>query len=251
MFMAAMLCRPLLPVNRAPPMIGIGTPSSDRPMRRVKKRSTVRPNPPPPPTLNMPAFSRKKSRFSGKKSAKRVRLTCSSSTSTWAKSVFTVRSRLSPDATPYLTSMPYSLNPDGSRRPPTRSCRPPASMYGVSRRSRPRLTAPMPVRVPAWLTRVSVYSFEIGAQKICSFLRRMLRMKLAPQICESAAGKRRVTIGIAISATHPSAVRRATAFQTPSQSTLTFGLLLPRKPPSPSSATCCSSLAPSGLMTNM
>ena len=115
----------------------------------------------------------------------------------------------------------------------------------------PRLTPWMPLRVPAWLTRVSWYSFEIGAQKICSFLRRMLRMKLAPHTCVSAAGKRSVTIGTAISATHPSGVRRAAASQTPSQFTLMFGLLEPRKPPSPSSATCCSSLAPSGLTTNM
>ena len=39
----------------------------------------------------MPAFSRKKSRFSGKNSGKRVRLICRSSTSVCAKSVFTVR----------------------------------------------------------------------------------------------------------------------------------------------------------------
>ena len=116
----------------------------------------------------------------------------------------------------------------------------------------PRLTAPMPVIVPARLTRVSVYSFEIGAQNTCSFFRRMFRMKLTPQTCPSALGKRSVTIGIAISATHPSLVRRETTSQTPSQFTLMFEvLLLLRNPPSPSSATCCSSLAPSGLVTNM
>ena len=41
---------------------------------------------------NIPSFSRKKSRFSGKKSEKRVRLICCSSTSTWEKSVSAVKS---------------------------------------------------------------------------------------------------------------------------------------------------------------
>jgi len=78
-------------------------------------------------------------------------------------------------------------------------------------------------------------------------------MKLTPHTCSSAFGKRSVTIGIAISATQPSLVRRATTSQTPSQFRLMLAVMLPlpRKPPSPSSATCCSSLAPSGLVTNM
>ena len=115
----------------------------------------------------------------------------------------------------------------------------------------PWSTPVMPVIVPARLTRVRVYSFEIGAQNTCSFLRRMFRMKLTPHTCSSASGKRRVIIGIAISAVHPSGVRCATTSQTPSQFRLMFDVLVPRQPPSPSSDTCCSSLAPSGLVTNM
>ena len=57
-------------------------------------------------------------------------------------------------------------------------------------------------------------------------------------------------MGIAISDTHPSSVWRDATSQTPFQSRLTLELL-PRRPPSPSSETCCSSLAPSGLVTNM
>jgi hypothetical protein len=38
----------------------------------------------------MPRLSRKNSRFSGKERLKRVRFTCCSSTSTWAKSVLNV-----------------------------------------------------------------------------------------------------------------------------------------------------------------
>ena len=85
-----MLWRPALPARRPPPTIGIGWPESERPMRRLKKRSVstvVEVKVPPVPILKKPAFSRKKSRFSGKKRLKRVRLTCCSSTSTWAKSV--------------------------------------------------------------------------------------------------------------------------------------------------------------------
>ena len=69
-------------------MIGIAWPERPSPMRRLKKRSTS----PGLPTEKKPAFSRKKGRFSGKNSANRSRFTCWSSTSTWAKSVFTVPS---------------------------------------------------------------------------------------------------------------------------------------------------------------
>ena len=57
-------------------------------------------------------------------------------------------------------------------------------------------------------------------------------------------------MGMAISAVHPVAFRREATIQTPSQLRLTLELF-PRPWPSPSSKICCSSLAPSGLVTNM
>ena len=74
------------------------------PIRRVKNRSTAW----GVPAEKMPAFSRKKGRFSGKNSGKRVRLVRCSSTSTCAKSVLYVRSRVRLGVTPYLTSPPIS-----------------------------------------------------------------------------------------------------------------------------------------------
>ncbi len=71
-----------------------------------------------------------------------------------------------------------------------------------------------------------------------------------PQVCSSLGRKRRVLVGMAISAVQPSLVICAAEFHTPSQLRLTFEVV-PRPPPSPSSKICCSSLAPSGVVTNM
>ncbi len=102
------------------------------------------------------------------------------------------------------------------------------------------------------LTRVSVYAFGIGAQNTCSFLRRMFRMKLTPHDCSESSEKRIVVSGIAISAVHPSSVTRLTTSQMPSQLRLMFEFTRPeRLLPSPSSEICCSSFAPSGVVTNM
>ena len=68
------------------------------------------PLPPPPvllrPKSNVPRLSRKKSRFSGNCSWKRVRFSCCSSTSTCAKSVRTVRSAVRLAVMPYFRSPP-------------------------------------------------------------------------------------------------------------------------------------------------
>jgi hypothetical protein len=64
-----------------------------------------------PPNANVPWFSRKNSRFSGKNRLNRVRLICCSSASTWAKSVLTVRSALRFLVTAYLTSRPTAAPP--------------------------------------------------------------------------------------------------------------------------------------------
>ena len=79
----------------------IGCPMSDRPMRRLKNRSSIR-SVPWLLTVNWPEFSRKKSRFSGKNSGNRVRFTCCSSTSACAKSVLTVTSSAEPGLQPVL-----------------------------------------------------------------------------------------------------------------------------------------------------
>ena len=65
----------------------IGWPVADRPMLREKNG---RPFWVRPPNSKTSESSRKKSRFSGKNSEKRVRLTCRSSTSVAEKSVLTV-----------------------------------------------------------------------------------------------------------------------------------------------------------------
>ena len=80
---------PSRPVRRAPRSIGTVAPPSS-PMRREKKafiRAGSQGTLWGGPNSKMPAFSRKKSRFSGKKRENRVRFTCRSSTSTSAKSV--------------------------------------------------------------------------------------------------------------------------------------------------------------------
>ena len=96
-----------LPDIRAPPMIGICAPSW-MPMRRLKN-SSVCPRFRPLDwfaTEKAPAFSRKNGRFSGKKRLNRSRLICCWSTSTCAKSVLHVPSRVSPGVTLYLRSAP-------------------------------------------------------------------------------------------------------------------------------------------------
>ena len=100
MSMTPMLKGPALPVTRPPTSIGTCLPSS-RPMRRLKNITGTSAGiglpkllPPPPggrfetpPKAKMPCPSRKKSRFSGNSTLKRVRLACCSSSSTCAKSV--------------------------------------------------------------------------------------------------------------------------------------------------------------------
>ena len=108
------------------------------------------PAPASPPKENTPWFSRKNSRFSGKKSENRVRLICCSSASTWAKSVFTVRSATRLSVTPYFTSSPISpvaiLESRGAAvRTPFSS----AMAYGFSSRLMPASGTSRPTRVAA------------------------------------------------------------------------------------------------------
>ena len=110
-----------LPDSRAPPRMGMACPSGAMPMRRLKKSSvwlgSLNAAPPLLATVKAPAFSRKNGRFSGKNRLNRSRLICCWSTSTWAKSVLTVRSRATPEVTPYLRSPPKSPSIVVSRAP--------------------------------------------------------------------------------------------------------------------------------------
>ena len=100
-----------LPERRAPAWIGICVPASLIPIRRLKN-SSVWPSWRPLAdwlfTVKMPAFSRKNGRFSGKNRLKRSRLICWSSTSTCAKSVLNVPSRVRPELMLYFRSAPYA-----------------------------------------------------------------------------------------------------------------------------------------------
>ena len=110
---------PSLPVTRPPPRIGTIWPSAI-PIWRLKKSTGVLLGGPKlrvdpagglrleVPKLKVPCPSRKNSRFSGKKRLKRVRLICCASASTWAKSVFQVRSAIRPLVMPTLASTPKS-----------------------------------------------------------------------------------------------------------------------------------------------
>ena len=78
---------PTRPFSLAPANIGTALPLYN-PIRRLKKGIIFRLR--PKPNSKMSAPSRKKARFSGKKSGKRVRLVCRVSTSVSAKSVLAV-----------------------------------------------------------------------------------------------------------------------------------------------------------------
>ena len=104
----------------------------------------------PPPKLNVPWFSRKNSRFSGKNRLKRVRLICCSSASTWAKSGLAVKSAVSPWVTPYLMSMPRSPSRSlAGDAPEAASVVTSPMAYGFNSTSRDASGASMPTRVAA------------------------------------------------------------------------------------------------------
>ena len=138
---------PSLPVTRAPPRIGRMSPSEDRPMRRLKNSAVSRGSNGRvrSPTSKSPAFSRKNSRFSGKNNSKRVRLTCCSSASTWAKSVFSVRSRFRLELRAILASSPpLGTNSRSTSSPSVR----PATPNGLSLTRPPGSARSIPVSPP-------------------------------------------------------------------------------------------------------
>ena len=200
-------------------------------MRRLKNSSTS----PGLPTVNSPAFSRKKGRFSGKNRLKRSRFTCWSSTSTCAKSVFTVPSRARLGVTVYFTSPPTSpsrvpstgLGPDASAL---------ASAYGMTFRLRSTGTF-TPESVPASDRRYRSYCRGIGAQYARSLRRRMFRWKFTPHTWSAPCGNRRVLNGMANSADHPLSEIFARTCHAPSQ-------LMLKPPPAPLVCVCIPLMPP-------
>ncbi len=200
------------PDRRAPPPIGRGSRVSESPILREWKslkfcgpEPDLKVRPASSAKVKMPSFSRKKSRFSGKKRENRVRLICSSSTSTWEKSVRAVRSRTSRGVTAHFASSPTSY----SRTAPSGCCRPSSlepEKNGLTCTLRPGSNAGRPSSVPASDIRKTRNCRGIAAQVAYSFRRRTCRLKLSPQACSpSPRGNRSVVRGIRISMIQPSA----------------------------------------------
>ena len=167
MFSAPIEYGPARPVTRPPARIGIEAPLSDRPMVRLKNsfasggefcRPLAAALPPPSvavpvlgsPNWKMPEFSRKNSRFSGKRMLNRVRFTCCSSASTCEKSVFTVASSVSPVVSPYFRSSPASASRSDGVMPTVLAL---ADTNGLMRRFRPGFNWRRPSIDPASDTR--------------------------------------------------------------------------------------------------
>ena len=192
----------------------------------------------------MPRPSRKNSRFSGKNRLNRVRFTCCSSTSTWAKSVFQVRSAVRFWVMPYFTSRP----PSPSREltvgvDAARLVLMPPMPYGLISRLALPLGASSPTRVPASETRKMPPGpdpAEIGSAVMYahSFLRRTLRRSWTPQTCDGPGRYRRDLNGIPISTVQPPSKRPVRTSQMGFQSL--FGL--------PSLVSWKSASAPRGLV---
>ena len=176
---------PILPVRRAPPVSGTGVPPRSpiwREWKSVKSRNDVLERGTPgtrltSPKENVPEFSKKNSRCSGKKSGKRVRFTCSASASTCEKSVRYVRSSVRFGVMPYFRSSPASAS---APRRSSASVAPlpfAVSANGFTVRLLPAGRRPRPFRVPALDIRKIRFRRSSGAQYVTSFLRRT-RLKM-------------------------------------------------------------------------
>ncbi len=142
------------------------------------------------PNEKVPWFSRKNSRFSGKKRLKRVRLTCCWSASTCAKSVLTVRSAVRFCVTPYFRSMPASAV-RSSRSAGVAPFRAPVAVaiaYGLISRFldpagtvRPTTCA---AREAMWIP-LCPCDCGVGDRNDSSFFHRFVRIALKPQTWDS------------------------------------------------------------------
>src|SRR5258708_12665313 len=82
---------------------------------------------------------------------------------------------------------------------------------------RPLPISEIPCNSPAWLIREAPSTRRQADHRSSSFLRRMNRLKLIPQITSFDRMKFKVEKGIAIVAVQPRFVRRASEVHTPSQ----------------------------------
>ena len=199
-----------------------------------------------PPNAKMPCPSRKKSRFSGMNRLKRVRLTWASSSSTCAKSVFTVRSAVSFAPTRAFASRPtFSDGSPSTAGSASRSvmCEPSTYGFASKRPGRPSTSRPTSVaasdarprpRRPADAGMRVRYEYSATAWT--------LRRKLIPHVCARPSGNRSDAKGIAISTVHPRSSRDVRRFHTVFQS---------RFDPTPSSVIRLSLTAPTGFVWNM
>ncbi|MCG3120680.1 MAG: hypothetical protein ALAOOOJD_03499 [bacterium] len=180
------LKRPIFPVNRPPARIGTMFPKPSMPMRRLKNNSMEGgPKNPGSPNSNVLALSRKNSRFSGKKSGKRVKLTCSTSASTCAKSVLAVKSSVRLDVSPYLTSTPASNFSSRSGLASSKRSRVALpNVNGLICKLKPCFNSRKSSKLPAReMRKKPPLSRDHEAQFTSSVLRLMVRVKLIPQLC--------------------------------------------------------------------
>ena len=184
-----------------------------KPMRREKNgrpfcASVLSPGiddwrwPPMPPNSKMSASRKKKSRFSGKKSPRRVRLTCRSSTSVTEKSVLIVREPFN------CGVMRYAMSSDGFVSEPDSPVR---KFLRSLTASDGTISSPMPCCSPSNPTAspetAGLYARLRDTQALTSFLRTTVREKLSPHV--SVVGSNEIDLyGISISAVQPPSKRR-------------------------------------------
>ena len=150
-----------------------------------------------------------------------MRLNFSVSTSASAKSVFTVKFATRFDRSPSFTSRPPVCNAlvPGVKPVPAvvgGKWLKPIRPYGFTIKRRPLPISEIPCSSPAWLILAAPYVRRQPDQRSSSFLRRMKRLKLMPQITSRDRMKFKVEKGMAIVAVHPSLVIRASDVHTPS-----------------------------------
>ena len=156
-------------------------------MRRLKNGTRL----PPGPNANVPEFSRKKSRFSGKNRLNRVRLTCCWSASTCAKSVRIrrverQRRRQAVLSRPLRRRSPSAARASGSTAipSPVRTSLDAGDHERLDVDIASLLDVSSPRSVPASETRVALKRMGIGAQLLCSFARRTALVMLKPHSCD-------------------------------------------------------------------
>ncbi|HEU5169946.1 MAG TPA: hypothetical protein VFU46_05385, partial [Gemmatimonadales bacterium] len=211
---APKLAPAIRPFTFPPTRSGTSRPWSS-PTVRLKKgttstcRSTVKAK------SKMSDPSRKKPRFSGKKSGNRVRLVRRASTSVSAKSVFRVT-----EARVFAPSR-WLRSPLTSRRVLRASagsgCSTPLTSAGRTVRPSPYTNAGSPTSRPAragWVSRAA----RDGLDHRLSSRRRWMRRSTLNPHCRSPSLKERLCTGIRISTDHPCAVRVAAASQAVSHS---------------------------------